>query len=155
MKDQMTTLAMVVAGAGVLAAVGVSATAQGSGQADTYRLVEVNGNALPVVIEEGRRCREELIAGTLELAPDGKWTLETSEREVCGDRVDLDNDRERGTYTVAGQTVTFLDRDGRPEDYDDDPTPDLDVEDLVVGTMSADGLAVRLDDNRTVLTFRR
>lgn len=119
---------------------------------ETFQLASVSGKALPVVIEEEGECREELQSGTLTLATDGDWTLVTMEREICGTREDLEEERERGRYDVSGTTLRFFDEHGdAPSPEDDD---ELDVADLVTGTRSSDGLVAQLADG-TELTFRR
>ena len=155
MQDRTNKIGVTALGVGVLALAAAAASAQVPGQAEVYRLAEVEGRALPVVIEQEGDCRDELLGATLTLAADGEWTLVTQEREVCGDRVEEDEEREEGRYTAEGQTVRFLDEDGEAEEDDrDDEGPELDVEDLTVGTRSAGALSVRLEDGRTAV-FRR
>ena len=156
MQDRTKKIRVAALGAGVLALAAAGASAQAPAQAEVYRLATVEGRALPVVIEQEGDCRDELLGGTLTLEADGEWTLVTQEREVCGDRVEEDEEREEGRYTVEGQTVRFLDEDGEAEQEDDrdDETPDFDVDDLTVGTRSAGALSVRLEDGRTAV-FRQ
>src|SRR5688572_19600865 len=59
-----------------------------------YTLVDVGGRALPAEIEKEWRCREEVTAGTLVLRGDGRWRLETSLRETCGGRAEMDREDE-------------------------------------------------------------
>lgn len=74
------------------------------------------------------------------------------EREICGTREDIEEERERGRYDVSGTTLRFFDEDGdTPSPEDDD---ELDVADLVTGTRSSDGLVAQLADGAE-LTFRR
>ena len=154
MKAGMKTLTVAALGAGAMALAGI-AVAQDAAQAETYRLVDVSGGALPVLVEQDGDCRDELLSGTLTLADDGTWVLVTQEREVCGDRVEEDEEREEGRYTMDGQTVRFLDEDGEAEEHEEEDAGEIEVDDLSVGTRSADGLAVRLADGQTVLAFRR
>jgi hypothetical protein len=111
---------------------------------------------LPTTIERELRCQEDVTAGTLSLSQDGRWLLETITREVCGDRTEEDSDREHGTYTTEGQSLRFLDDDGR-ENRDSSLAleSDDDLDDLSTGTMAADGsLTVKLADG-TPLLFRK
>lgn len=144
--------------ASFVAAAAVAGTADGAAAQvateETYQLAQVAGQALPVVTEENDECRDELAAATLTLATDGTWTLVTTEREVCGQESDEDEDQEDGRYTVAGQTIHFTDDDGDTPTADGDDS-ELEVDDLVEGTRTADGLTVRVADGNTQLQFRR
>lgn len=150
--SQRTSLASLVATAAVLLTAG-GAGAQVASQ-ETYQLAQVAGQALPVVTEENGDCRDELSAATLTLDTDGTWTLVTTEREVCGQDVDEDEDREDGRYTVDGQTIHFTDDDGNVATADGDDS-ELEVDDLVHATRTADGLTVQVADGDTQLQFRR
>ena len=120
----------------------------------TYQLAQVAGQPLPVVTEQTDDCRDELIRATLTLETDGRWTLVTTENEICGQETEEEEDTEDGTYTIEGETIRFLDDDGdTPQDDGNDA--ELEVDDLVQGTRTADGLTVRVADGDTELTFRR
>jgi hypothetical protein len=140
-----------------LALAAVAWTDAGAQSAPTrYTLVQVGGKPLPTTIERELRCQEDVTAGTLSLSQDGRWLLETITREVCGDRTEEDSDREHGTYTTEGQSLRFLDDDGR-ENRDSSLAleSDDDLDDLSTGTMAADGsLTVKLADG-TPLLFRK
>lgn len=144
--------------ASLIAAAGVALSAEGAAaqvaSTETYQLAQVAGQALPVVTEEHDECRDELHAATLTLETDGTWSLVTTEREVCGQDVDEDEDREDGRYTIQGETIRFTDDDGDAPQADGDPN-ELEVDDLVEATRTADGLTVRVADDDTELTFRR
>jgi len=148
------------AGAALVAG-GASAAAQEAPSSDTYRLVEVAGAPLPAVLEDGDTCREEVLAGSLTLEADGRWTLVTTEREVCGDAVEDEEEREDGTYEVDGDAIRFLDDDeGEDEDPDGDADDaddagEIELEDLSSGTRTDAGLTIRLEDGETILVFRR
>lgn len=157
MRNPRSFAALVlVVGAGTLAA-------QGGAQqsvAGTWRLAEVGGHALPAVTEEGGGCRETVTAATLTLA-DGRWTLAVTEREACGARVTEEREVERGTYTVQGATLTFAREPENEAEDDDDPAEkddaaetEVDVEDMVSGTVAGGALTVRLRDG-TPAVFRR
>ena len=147
----------------ILAAGTTPAEAQGAGQTpataaapESYQLVELAGKPLPALIDKERSCREEVTAGRLTLGKDGNWLLEGTTREVCGERVaETETDTGDGRYAVEGQTVRFYDDDGR-DDRDRDNESEIDLDDLDTGTLASDGtLAVRLDDGRTTLEFRK
>ena len=120
-----------------------------------YALVEVGGKGLPVEIEKEWRCREEVTAGTLILREDSRWRLETSVRETCGDRTEMNQDDEDGTYRTQGATIHFLDDDGNRNDADWSLDREIDLDELNHGSIDGGTLAVRLADEKTVLRFRR
>jgi hypothetical protein len=121
-----------------------------------YTLVDVGGRALPAEIEKEWRCREEVTAGTLVLRGDGRWRLETSLRETCGGRAEMDQEDEDGTYRAQGDTIQFFDEDGHRNDGEWSILPEIDLDELDRGSI-ADGstLTVRLTDEKTMLRFRR
>lgn len=119
-----------------------------------YRLVEVGGRALPVEVEKEWRCRESVTQATLTLRPDSLWAMDYTKREVCGDREEVETEREDGRYSVVADTIRFHDDDG--DDDRDDRDDDVDLDDLATATRAADGaLTARLRDGRTTLLFRR
>jgi hypothetical protein len=121
-----------------------------------YTLVQVGGDTLPARVEKEWRCHEDVTAGALSLRQDGRWLLETTTREVCGDRVDEDHDTDDGTYATQGQALRFLDDDGRENnDRGWGIGTDIDLDELRTGTLASDGtLTVKLADG-TPLLFRR
>jgi hypothetical protein len=121
-----------------------------------YTLVQVGDDTLPARVEKEWRCHEDVTAGTLSLRQDGRWLLETTTREVCGDRVEEDHDTDDGTYTTQGQTLRFLDDDGRENtDRGWGIGTDIDLDELRTGTLASDDtLTVNLADG-TPLVFRR
>jgi hypothetical protein len=142
------TLALIL-----IAAAGADARAQ-SPAPTRYTLVEVDGKALPTTIEKELRCREDVTAGTLSLTQDGRWLLETVTKEICGDRTEEDSDREHGTYTTEGQTLSFLDEDARENHDSGWGGRDDDLDEFKTGTLAADGsLTIKLADG-TPLLFR-
>jgi len=114
------------------------------------------GDTLPARVEKEWRCHEDVAAGRLSLRQDWRWLLETTTREVCDDRVDEDHDTDDGTYKTQGQTLRFLDDDGRENiDRGWGIGTDIDLDDLRTGTLASDGtLTVKLADG-TPLVFRR
>jgi hypothetical protein len=135
----------------------LAAQAPAGAPAETrYLLLDVGGKALPVEIEKGWRCREDVTAGTLLLREDGHWRLETSVRETCGDRPEMEHEDDDGTYRAEGPTLHFLDDDGNRNHADWNLGGEIDLDELDQGTMAAGGtLTVRLADEKTVLRFRR
>ena len=121
-----------------------------------YTLERVGGDTLPARVEKEWRCQEDVTAGTLSLRQDGRWLLETTTREVCGDRIEEDHDTDDGTYTTQGQTLHFLDDDAQENsDRGWGIGTDIDLDELRTGTLASDGtLTVKLADG-TALLFRR
>ena len=120
-----------------------------------YLLLDLGGKPLPVRIEKWR-CHEDVVAGTLRLREDGRWRLETSVRETCGNRSKMEHDDEDGIYQAQGSTLRFLDDDGHRNRADWDFDGEIDLDDLDRGTLAETGdLTVRLADGKTVLRFRR
>lgn len=146
MTDRMPTILITLA---LLTPVATRAEAQGE---QRYRLVEVGGSALPVQVDKGWRCRDSLTSATLTLGSDSLWSLQYTEREVCGDRAEVEEEHERGRYSVVADTIRFHgDDDG--DDRDDD---ELELDELALATLAADGtLTGRLRDGRTTVVFRR
>jgi hypothetical protein len=159
----MTNSNLALAAAAIAAVVSLTVTVGPAAQAvaavpveTRYVLVDIGGKALPVEIEKGWRCREDVTAGSLILREDGQWRLETSVRETCGDRPAMEQEDEDGTYRAEGTTLHFLDDDGRRNRPDWNPGGEIDLDELDRGTLASGGtLTVRLADEKTVLRFRR
>jgi hypothetical protein len=155
----MTTMTIDRTLAGPLAltlALMVSPVAHAGAQSEErYRLVEVDGRALPVEVEKEWRCREYVTAATLRLGTDSLWSLQYTKREVCGAREETETEQEGGRYSVRADTLAFRDDDDDDDD-DWDFGRDLDLDDLASATRRADGvLTARLRDGETTLVFRR
>ncbi len=149
MTDRMPALAVALV---LLTTAAVPVEAQGDQQ---YRLVQVAGKELPVEVDKDRSCRESVTRATLTLDADSLWSLRYTKREVCGERAEVENEHEGGRYTVVADTIRFRDDDDDDDD-DRDDDDDLDVDDLAVATLAADGtLTARLRDGRTIMVFRR
>jgi hypothetical protein len=146
--------AVLAAGASARAGAQVVDSAAGTTR---YMLVEVAGKALPALVERERSCREDVIAGALTLSDDGRWLLETTTREVCGDRSKEDRDSDDGTYSSDGAALTFRDDDGdQNAEREWQVGTDIDLDEVERGTIAGDGtLSVQLADARTTLVFRR
>lgn len=154
MRGLMKLMSMTVAVAATLSLTPATAPAQ---QTQSWSLVEVSGDALPVVVDVDDDCREEVVGGTLTLAVDGTWTLVTLERETCGGDVKESEDTEEGRYEAEGDRVRFFDEDGDPgtEEIDDDQDDEVDVEDLMSGTRAGTTMTVELVHGTATLLFRR
>lgn len=155
---QGKTILLAGLGAATLAVVAERSGAQGAAPAvpGTYTLAQVDGRALPAVVDTDGACRDELVSGTLALA-DGTWTMETVERELCDGKAPVeDRDTERGRYTLSGQTIAFTGDDADEADGADRPdaAEDVDVDEPATGTLDGGTLTVRLREGQTVV-FRR
>jgi hypothetical protein len=122
-----------------------------------YTLVEVGEKSLPALIEREWRCRKNVTAAVLLLRGDGRWLLETQTRKVCGDRTEVDRDRDDGIYRTEGARMRFFDGEGRQKtDGGWSIGTDIDLENLKAGSIGNDGvLTVQLADGHTRLVFRR
>ena len=169
MRESVKVMALGVLTVGVIGLIDVGPPAEAGAQSaestvpstpqaqpDSYRLIQIAGRALPTIVEEEDGCREELVGATLTLA-NPSWTLLTSEREVCGEVVETEEEHETGSYTLSAQTIQFRDDDDdNDDDAGEDDEDELDVDELHLGTVSTDGsLTVQLRDGQTLLVFRR
>ena len=134
---------------GIVALLALGAHDAEAQQNETWRLTQVNGAALPAVTDEDDDgCSEEVVAGTLTLQSGGEWELELNEREVCGNDVEEETEKEDGRYAVQADGIHFTDDDGDTEDGDD-------VDDMAHGTRAGQTLTVRSGRGNTVLVFQR
>ncbi len=153
MKKTLGLAVLMLGGMGVAAlSVPDAATAQ-EGSQEVYHLVQLGGADLPAVIDRDDECHDELHAATLTLEPGGRWELQMTEHEVCGNSSEEDQDNEDGRYEVDGNTIRFFDDDGDPPTPDDDL--DIDVDELHTGTRTDQGLVIVLSDGQTELMFHR
>lgn len=122
-----------------------------------YTLVEVGEKSLPALIEKEWRCQKNVTAAVLLLRGDGRWLLETQTRKVCGDRTEVDRDRDDGIYRSEGAQMRFFDGKGRQKtDHGWSLGTDIDLDKLEAGSIGNDGvLTVQLADGHTRLVFRR
>ncbi len=117
----------------------------------TWELAEIDGNALPAVIDQDGDCREEIVSATLTVAPDSSWRLESVERDICGNDTKEEKEQDSGRYRPDGNNVEFLDSAGKSQK---DESGD-DVDDLSSGTVDGDTLTVQLGKLDKRMTFRR
>ena len=135
---------------GIVALTAVAANDASAQSSETWRLSQVDGAALPAVVEQDDEgCREEVLSGTLTLEADGRWKLETVERETCGNEVEEETEDEDGRYTVQDGAIRFGDDDGDVE------TDGNDIDDVARGERTATTLTVRTGDDSRVLLFTR
>jgi hypothetical protein len=72
-----------------------------------YALTQVDKGDLPIKIAEKDGCRQEVTAAKLALTADNKYTIETTVKETCGDKVQEKNNIERGTVAAMANKITF------------------------------------------------
>ena len=128
----------------------------------TWTLVEVDGQ-LPFTVEQKDDCVEQVTAGTLIFEEDGDWTVQLTEVETCGSDIDEDTEKEDGDYTVEGTTINFRPGDDQAAappaaERAADPTApmrEIEVDELVTGTLEGDVIRVRIRDSQAVAVFRK
>lgn len=131
--------------------IAVAATACGGEEpAETFALMEIGGETLPVTYPEEDGCEEEVLDATLSLEADGEWDLHMTKREICGEAFEEDEDEEEGTYTIDGSSYTFE----SPQTSPGAAPGEIEIEEMVEGTLEGDVLTVRLRDG-TTLRYQR
>ena len=81
--------------------------------AGTWRLQTVNGNGLPVVLEQNGAYKEELTSDVLTVAASGTFTQSMQIRVTESGQVTTETVEDAGSYTLNGTAVTFtFDSDG-------------------------------------------
>lgn len=140
---------LVCAAGAALTAMVPSASAGRNGATAEYRLMSVDGKALPVLLGTDDGCKEFVTAATLTMA-DGKWTLKQDERHECPSGNRTESDSESGKYTVEGNTITFMDEEGK-RNTGGKPDDDIDLDELDQGTLSGNTLTVRLKEGQSVV----
>ena len=75
----------------------------------TYNLISANGRNLPAVVSENTATgfRQEVIGGFVELRSDRTFTVRTDYRMTNSGDVRESRSSNDGTYTVAGEAITF------------------------------------------------
>ena len=119
--------------------------------AGTYALVQIGTNTLPATIETEDNCREEVVAATLTLDTNGTWRMERHERDVCADKTDNEQEVDTGRYRLTGNTIEFLDDDGKTQQNEEGD----DLDDLSSGTIEGSVLRVKLGRSEMIAQFRR
>lgn len=131
------------------------ASSQLSAQTDavgTWELVAIDEDSLPAVVDTTGNCTEEVTAAELVLDADGGWQLTISERETCGAEVAEDTEMEVGTYTLQDTTIQFNANDADTDDEDD---AELEIDDLISGTIDGSMLHARVADSDAMVMFRK
>ncbi len=92
-----------------LSACGDDGTGPGEQRVDgTYNLIQLNGQAVHVTIQQSTSGRVEVNGGTLVLRPDFSYQETIGFRIIPATGAPItDNVIENGTYTVVGSSITF------------------------------------------------
>lgn len=80
--------------------------------AGSYHLDTVNGAPLPAVVAQLGTSKVEVTQGTLSLNSDDTFSGNLETRTTSGSSVTTDQNPVNGTYTVAGNVMTFNFSDG-------------------------------------------
>ena len=101
----------------ILAVIAVTALACGGGSdkstgpnaavAGTYTLRTINGQILPVIIDQEGNDKLEITGGTVTLNSDLSFVDATTYRLTLSGQVTSETDTGFGTYVVTGNNVTF------------------------------------------------
>ena len=76
-------------------------------QRAAYVLVSINGDGLPAVIAETATTRREITDGYVDLAEVGTYTIRLTHRETTGGVASTSIVACVGSYSIAGQRITF------------------------------------------------
>lgn len=76
-------------------------------QRASYILESINGDALPAVVVETATTRRELTEGNVDLAEVGTYTIRLTYRETTGGAASTSVEACVGSYSIAGQRITF------------------------------------------------
>ena len=82
--------------------------------AGAYVLLTIDGQSLPVVVDQQGADIAEVIEGDVDLATDLTFTDVTTLRLTIGGVVTTEADPATGTWSVTGTTVRFTPTDGSP-----------------------------------------
>ena len=80
--------------------------------AGVWTLSTVDGVPLPVVISQFGDAKIELLSDTLTLAANGTSTERAQSRFTAGSRVETDTTTEDGSFTIEGNTIRFVGKNG-------------------------------------------
>jgi hypothetical protein len=155
MKHPITRAALVAAVIGLVGtplAVSAQQPAPPAAFAGSYTLAQVDDAELPVLIGESATCKGEITAATLALQPEGKYRLEASIRETCGETVKEKTFVEQGSYAAAAAGVEFT-----AEEQPVDPAQEkveVEIQKLATASLEENTLKVKLKDDKT-LVFRK
>lgn len=136
-----------------------------TGVPGTYRLQNINGQALPALAGAWEDCRERIVSAGLVLYSDRRYVLSGTARQECAGAPPIENrgSGARGRYMVAGDIVRFEEGSERVEGvagpgWVESPSGRrLSIEDLGrsgVGMLAGDTLTIRLEGGG-IATFRK
>ena len=104
---RVASFALALAAVTALAGCGGDKSTGPGAIAGNYRMRSVNGETLPVVLEEFGSYRAELTAASLTLDDDGRFTESSTVRETDGGQTVTTIGSCPGSYTRGGSTITF------------------------------------------------
>ena len=81
----------------------------------TYTLRTINGQALPVVLQQDATSKNEVTAGAITVGPGTAWTISLTVRSTLGADVSVFTNTLVGTWTRSGERVTLTATDGESE----------------------------------------
>ena len=81
--------------------------------AGVWTLFTVDGAPLPAVISQFGDTKIELLNDTLTIVANGSSTERAQSRFTAGPRVETDTTVEDGTFTIEGNTIRFLGKNGQ------------------------------------------
>jgi hypothetical protein len=113
---RVASFALALAAVTALAGCGGDKSTGPGAIAGNYRMRSVNGETLPVVLEEFGSYRAELTAASLTLDDDGRFTESSTVRETDGGQTVTTIGSCPGSYTRGGSTITF-EEDASSNDY--------------------------------------
>jgi hypothetical protein len=73
----------------------------------TYTLQQMDGKAIPGMLEFTNGCVVTLLGGAVTLMPSDSFTSTFSIRRQCGDSIAAEDPGTRGLYTVIADTLYF------------------------------------------------
>src|SRR5512143_4101235 len=81
----------------------------------TYALRTINGQTLPVVLQQDATSKNEVTAGAITVGPGTAWTISLTVRSTLGADVSLFTNTLAGTWTRSGEKVTLTATGGESE----------------------------------------
>jgi hypothetical protein len=81
----------------------------------TYTLRTINGQPLPVVLQQDATSKNEVTAGAIAIGPGTAWTISLTVRSTLGVDVSLSTSTLVGTWTRSGERVTLTATGGESE----------------------------------------
>jgi hypothetical protein len=78
----------------------------------TYQLDRVNGGSLPFLAESTSSGKLEIIGGSMAIGADGTFAAQVTSRETAGTAATTVTQQVNGTFTIAGDRLTFTEVTG-------------------------------------------